>query len=52
MLEKFDLLIEITLNICAQIVKKNVKGVEEITLILSDLGIVDKVTTGKVIEVF
>ena len=39
MQQKFDVLLEIVLNICAQSIKLNVKGNEEMAHVLSELGI-------------
>ena len=36
---KIDTLLDITLNICSQIIKQNVRGTSEFTLILNDLGV-------------
>lgn len=37
--QKFDVLLEIVLNICAQTIKINVKGTEEMAHVLGDLGV-------------
>lgn len=42
MQQKFDVLLEIVLNICAQSIKLNVKGNEEMAHVLSELGISPK----------
>lgn len=42
MQQKFDVLLEIVLNICAQTIKMNVRGNEEMSHVLSDLGIKQK----------
>jgi hypothetical protein len=36
---KLNLLIEIVLNICASVVKVNLRGIEEFSHVLQDLGI-------------
>ena len=40
--QKFDVLLEIVLNICAQTIKLNVKGNEEMAHILTELGVQQK----------
>ena len=36
---RFNTLLEIVLNLCAQIVKANLKGPEEMTMVLDELGL-------------
>jgi hypothetical protein len=40
--QKFDVLLEIVLNICAQSIKLNVKGNEEMAHVLGELGVQPK----------
>ena len=48
---KLNLLLEIVLNICASVIKVNVKGIEEFAHVLSDLGI-DRKVQQEVCEIF
>ena len=48
---KLNILMEIVLNICAQIIKVNIRGQEEFAHVLSELGI-DQATQAEVVKVF
>ena len=48
---RFNTLLEIVLNLCAQVIKMNLKGTEEIQLVLEDLGLDATIQKG-VLKVF
>ena len=48
---KVDQLLDFTLNLCASIVRAGIKGTQEFSLILNDLG-VDEATQQSLLQIF